>query len=1240
MIPTKPENAQWTDEQWKAIWATGQDILVAAAAGSGKTAVLIERLIQKVLAPPEKRIDVDQLLVVTFTNASAAEMRSRMAEALEKAIAKDPHNQFLRRQLSLVNKAQISTLHSFCLAICRQYAYMIDLDPGFRIASQDEVALLRDDVLAQVLEQAYGEVEQTLSQQEVYLLVDSFTSDRSDQEIEKLIEQLYEMSRVQPDPYAWLHTLPIVYDLAEDAIVDDLPFVQDLKHSIEHSLMAAHKNLKEMKNLATADFGLSAYESVAIAEEAFVRVAIEKIQQGTWQDVYDHMQQASWVRMPTVKKADNADEYAKGKAKENRDIAKDIVKSIKETFFIRNPQYLVQEIRQMKPIIETLVKLTIVYSEAFKAAKLERGLVDFSDLEHYALEILTVKDGDKLLPSAVAQDFQERFKEVLVDEYQDVNMLQETILQLVKSGDETNGNLFMVGDVKQSIYAFRLAEPRLFLRKYKEFQEDPTNTGMKIDLNANFRSRQEVLNSTNYVFQQVMDEKVGEINYDDKAALKFGARYSEKNVPVELVILDESGAADEFYEEIDEEDSSNEVEELEDMKRSQQEARYIIKRIQHMIDSGYEVYNPKDQSSRPIRYSDIVILMRSMKWSTDLAEEFKAAGIPLYAESSKGYFEALEVMIMLNLLKVIDNPYQDIPLASVLRAPFIGLTENELAEIRLAKRNVPFYAALKTYLQEGTGGMHPETLRKLQKFIEQLKQWRDFARRGSLAELVWNIYLQTNYYEMVGALVNGKQRQANLRALHDRALAYEKTSFRGLFRFLRFIDRMKSRGDDLGIAKSIGEGDDVVRLVTIHSSKGLEFPVVFVAGMTHQFNQQDFKGSYIFDQDFGIAVKAIDPEQRIMYTSLPYLAMKEKKIAKMKAEEMRILYVAMTRAKEKLILVGSVKNWEKKKQEWDVLQDLPPDVILPNYLRANASSYLDWVGPAVARHKDYLTLSVTDAEPEVERLTDSLWSIKVLANNTLRVKKVEEEQEEQETARPPVDEELVTLLTERFTTPYPYLHAVKKKSKTSVSEIKRFEAMQQEEEPVYHAFNKTSATLAKRPSFIQAKKLTGAEMGTVVHTVMQHVPQQGFSSLEEGNTFLQSLVDRQLLRQQEAEVINMEDVLAFFSTSIGQRFKEATQLLREVPFTLSRKDAEGDTQIVQGVIDCLFQDREGSWVLLDYKTDKIRPPYNQEPALTEEMKNRYGLQLSIYDEAIRAIKRIRIDEKILYLYDIGEVVTL
>lgn len=1226
LIPKKPTDAQWTDEQWKAIWATGQDTLVSAAAGSGKTAVLIERLIQKIIAENEP-LDVDELLVVTFTNASAAEMRSRLADALEKEITKDPNNRFLRRQLSLINKAQISTLHSFCLAICRQYAYMIDLDPGFRIASQDEVALLQDDVLSTILEQAYSE-DGELSQQAVYELVDSFSSDRHDQEIEVLLLQLYNMSRVQPAPYAWLDTLTQEYDIAPDATVDDLTFVAQLKSSILNSLYAAEHNLLTMKRYAEGNFGIGTYHTLATEELAFVQVAIDKLKNSTWQDIYEHMQKVQWGRLPTIKKSDEADPQIKDIAKAHRDEAKDIVKAIKDTFFIRKPQILLDEMRRMKPIIETLVQLVKIFSEAFKAAKLERAFVDFSDLEHYALEILTVETDKGIEPSAVAKDFQKRFKEVLVDEYQDVNLLQETILQLVKSGDEAKGNLFMVGDVKQSIYQFRLAEPRLFLRKYKNFTENPIDTGLRIDLNANFRSRSEVLQATNYVFERVMDEVVGEINYDDQAALKFQAHYNKTNIPVEFVVIDQFTEQEE--EALDEE--------LEELKTSQQEARYMIRKIQHMMEKEMPIYNPKDGTTRPIRYSDIVILMRSMTWSADFAEEFKAAGIPLYAETSKGYFDALEVMIMLNVLKIVDNPFQDIPLASVLRAPFFGLTENELAEVRLAKRNVPFFEAVTAFMKEPTNAKVEE---KLHYFLTLLEKWRQLARRGSLADLIWTIYLDTNYYELVGAMANGKQRQANLRALHDRALAYEKTSFRGLFRFLRFVDRMKSRGDDLGIAKSIGEGDDVVRLMTIHSSKGLEFPVVFVAGIAKSFNQQDFKGSYLFDQDFGLAVKAINTEERTMFTSLPYLAMKEKKIAKLKAEEMRILYVAMTRAKERLILLGTVKNWDKKLAKWGNHQDLPPKELLPNYLRASANSFLDWLAPALVSHPDFLTRAIQDeafSEHEAIVQKDSLWSITVLAAEQLQ------NTEEQETfvqllVEEDVDEQLVEQLTERFTATYPYRQSIAKKSKTSVSEIKRFEALQQEEDIVYNPQAMKQASIAKRPSFIQAKALSAAEMGTIIHAIMQHVPQQGFATLDEANEFVTNLVVRQVITKEEAAIVDMEKVLTFFSSPIGLRFKNATRLLREVPFTMSRMDREGDSQIVQGIIDCLFEE-DGQWVLLDYKTDKIRPPFDIEPALTEEMAKRYQLQLQIYSEAIEIINKTKVKEKILYLYDIGQTVVL
>ncbi|WP_096550502.1 helicase-exonuclease AddAB subunit AddA [Ureibacillus thermosphaericus] len=1234
-IPTKPKDATWTDEQWKAIWATGHDILVSAAAGSGKTAVLVNRMIEKVIAK-ENPIDVDELLVVTFTNASAAEMRHRLADALEKEIAKDPHNAHLRKQLSLVNKAQISTLHSFCLSIVRQYAYLLDIDPGFRIASEGEISLLRDDVLKDVLEEAYS-AEDENEVNRIYRLVDSFTSDRDDQDIEVLIDQLYDTARVHPEPKKWLHSLVEQYQIPNDVTVDDLPFIEHLKSAIEFQLEEARSHLLTVRKYAIMPDGPAPYGETVELDLALIQEASRRIR-SSWQEAYEFFSTLKWSTLARVAK-DSCDEELKKKAKDKRNKAKDIVKKIQDTYFARKPERLIEEIRLMAPTIETLVKLTLQFDEKFKQAKLEKAIVDFSDLEHYALEILTIEEDGKIKPSPVAIEFQQRFKEVLVDEYQDTNMLQETILQLVKSGDESNGNLFMVGDVKQSIYRFRLAEPMLFLNKYLTFEEEPKSSGLKIDLNANFRSRKEVLYGTNYIFEQVMGEKVGEIKYDEKAALKPSAPYDDVEVPVELAII---------YEEQPDTSTDNEEEDIdlmiqEEMKKSQQEARYIIQRIREMMDAGATVYDTKQKDPgkrmRPMRYSDIVVLMRSMTWSNDIIEEFKAANIPLYAESSKGYFEALEVMIMINLLKVIDNPYQDIPLASVLRAPFVGLTENEMALIRLTEKQASFYEAVKIFVEKEHSGLETGTQAKLEKFLKQLDNWRDLARRGSLSDLIWQIYLDTNYYEMVGAMSNGKQRQANLRALHDRALSFEKSSFRGLFRFLRFIDRMKSRGDDLGIAKSIGEKDDVVRLVTIHSSKGLEYPVVFVAGLGSNFNLMDFNQPYLFDQEYGLAVKAIDPDNRIMYTSLPFLAMKEKKKLEMKAEEMRILYVAMTRAKEKLVLVGSVKDWEKTKQNWCEVQSLAQDEMLPDYVRARARNYLDWIGPAISRHASFKDFSDTDYTPIQH---PSTWQVSVISNDSFMKKQEKMEETENELAKKEVDDSLLQELERRFTHIYPFERATKKKSKTSVSEMKRIENLQQEDESEYFGiyYKNRKKSFVKRPIFMQEKQLTATEIGTAMHTVMQHVPQQGFINTEEAQRFLETLVEKQLIREEEMKAIQIEQLLHFFATPIGKRFSNAKKLYREVPFTLSVSDAEGDSQMIQGIVDCLMQDYDGKWVLLDYKTDKILPFFDEEEALIAEMSKRYSVQIRLYAEAVEKILQIKVDEKVLYLFEAGKEIQL
>ncbi|MHA6258433.1 helicase-exonuclease AddAB subunit AddA [Sporosarcina sp. CAU 1771] len=1222
-IPVKPEELTFTDDQWAAIWATGKDILVSAAAGSGKTKVLITRMIEKVINE-QNPIDVDELLVVTFTNASAAEMRHRMAAALEEAIADNPTSIHLRRQLNLLNKAQISTLHSFCQQVVKQYAYLLEIDPGFRIADSTEAALLRDDTIGAVLEDAYS----AENPEAMYRLADSFTSDRNDSQIEKLIDRLYDYSRVHPSPVQWLRHIPAQYELGEIKTIDELGFIEPLKLAILHSLEEAAALTGDMRRLALMPEGPEPLAATAETDLMLIEEGIRRISSGTWQETFEFFASVKWVKAGTIRK-DSCDEELAKRAKAIRDAVKKIVNKLKDDFFTRTPTRLLDEIKLMAPTMHTLIDLVIDFGERYERVKIDRGIVDFSDLEHYALRILSKEENGELVPSDIALEYSNRFEEVLVDEYQDTNRLQETIVRLVKRGGEEDGNLFMVGDVKQSIYGFRLAEPKLFLGKYNRFVGLKEDGGLKIDLNANFRSRKEVLDATNFVFSQVMGTRVGEIEYDDAAALKYGAQYPEKETSTELTIL---------YEDDEEEGYAPDSED-ETLKNSQVEARFMINKIKELMASETEVTDAFSDKKRPLEYRDIVILMRSMTWSGEIVEEFKQAGVPVYAELSKGYFEALEVMIMLNTLRVIDNPYQDIPLASVLRAPFIGLTENELAQIRLAAKNEPFYDALKTFISTGGSGMAPETQKKLQLFVRQFEEWRNLARRGSLSELIWQVYTDTHYYEMVGAMLNGKQKQANLRALHDRAIDYEKTSFRGLFRFLRFVDRMRKRGDDLGEARSLNEKEDVVRLMTIHSSKGLEFPYVFISGTGRKFNKMDFNEAYLFDQHFGLAVKAVDPDNRITYTSLPFLAMKEKKELEMRAEEMRILYVAMTRAKEQLYLVASVKDIEKEIGKWQDAQLVDPLLMLPEYTRSRANGYLDWIGPAIARHTAFGKFGVIQGGQFVD--SPSEWTINALPFSS--VFDVSEEEEIEEVESVVVEDELnseaFAEVKRRFDWTYSHENSVKKRSKQTVSELKRLALLEQqvEQDPFMENGDEVStAYLHDRPAFMQKRELSPAEVGTAMHTIMQHIDLRRVYDDAEVKELLTTLVERQLLTKEEAAAVKTTAVAQFFQSPIAERLKVAGDIVREMPFTYAHDGGDGDYQILQGIADCLFKEEDG-WVLLDYKTDRV---LGSSEEVAKEMQNRYGIQLKLYKQAIESVARVTIKEMVLYLFNGEQIVQI
>ncbi|RSD29485.1 helicase-exonuclease AddAB subunit AddA [Mesobacillus subterraneus] len=1257
-IPPIPEGATWTEDQWKAIMASGQDILVAAAAGSGKTAVLVERIIKKIISD-DQPIDVDELLVVTFTNASAAEMRHRIGEALEKAIDSNPNSTHLKKQLSLLNRASISTLHSFCLEVIRKYYYLIDVDPGFRIADETEGQLLRDEVIEELFEEEYGKAEN----QPFFNLVDAFTNDRSDEGLKDIIVDLFDFARSNPSPEDYLDSIVSMYDAAGSTAIEELPFMKVLMGDIELQLQGA-KQLLEKGLEMTKMPGGPAPRSANFTEDIHVIETLLNAKEQSWSALYEAIQLASFGRAKTCR-GDDFNKDLVDKAAKLRDRAKKIVQDLKSELFSRKPESFLKDMQEMKPLIAVLINLVKEFSRRFGVVKQERGLVDFSDLEHYTLDILTAKaDGEGeqhggVRPSEAALAYRNKFKEVLVDEYQDTNMVQEAILQLVTADGEASGNLFMVGDVKQSIYRFRLAEPNLFLGKYNRFTQDGEQTGLKIDLAKNFRSRSEVLDGTNYLFKQIMGIKVGEIHYDENAELKKGAPYPEdEEYPVELLLIDHGEGSSTEAEAADENEIPADGFDGDDLEQSQLEARLMAKHIKDMVKERRGVYNPKTRTSKPVNYRDIVILLRSMTWAPQIMEEFKQQGIPIYANLSTGYFQATEVAIMLSLLKVIDNPYQDIPLAAVLRSPIVGLDEEELAVIRISQRRGSFYEALTVFCSQKPAPQNEALHEKTSRFFEGLKRWRTAARKASVSDLIWQLYRETRFFDFAGGMPGGKQRQANLRALYDRARQYEATSFRGLFRFLRFIERMRERGDDLGAARALGEQEDVVRIMTIHSSKGLEFPVVFVAGLARNFNTMDLKKFYMLDKEFGFAAKYINPEKRISFPSLPQLAFKRKHKMEMLAEEMRVLYVALTRAKEKLYLIGSVKDAEKTISKWQE-EASHPDWLLDEYLRASASGYIDWVGPAVIRHKDCSPLRGSEdiVHPGLgEEITchPSRWKIESIKAEEVATY-ADEKSDEQESlmqlvaAGKPVglNSELAETVNRQLSWKYQFGEAASHRSKQSVTELKRNHETRDEESGT-QIVRRFAKPILNRPRFMQEKKLTPAERGTAMHMVMQHIDLTNPVTEASLDLQLNQMVEKELLFPEQREAIDKKWILAFFDTEIGVRLLNAEKVSREVPFYLSLEAAEvypgwqGENEpiFIQGVVDCIFRDDKGT-VLLDFKTDGIhdrfKGGFEQARPILEE---RYRIQISLYAKAIEQVWKQPVEEKYLYFFDGGHLLEL
>lgn len=1199
---------KWTNDQQAAIDARGSHVLVSAAAGSGKTAVLVERLASRLLDENDD-LTADRMLVVTFTNAAAAEMKRRIAKALDGALRDDPDNDYIRRQRQMLNRALITTIHSFCLEVIRENYYLLDLDPAFKIAEERDLVLLQDDVLEEVLEDEYGKQDRAF-----FALVDAYTSDRGDSEIEELILGLYHYARTLPDPEAYLDELTALYRFEGDP--DEEPLLIEFGRILFTDIERALRQLRRVGiELRLAGYEAQA-ENVLTAIAPFDQVEAESL---TWSELETAARAVKFGSMKPVKRQDEHHIYHTV-LKPAYDQAKKKFSDALGQASVSGADHLEALVSQ-RPLVETLVRTVRTFATAYEQAKRDRAFVDFSDLEHYALAIL--REGEA--PSAVASLYKQRFAEVLVDEYQDTNEIQETIIGLVSNEAEHSGNLFMVGDIKQSIYRFRHAEPRLFIDKATRFKQP--DSGQRIDLSQNFRSRAEVLHGINDLFVQLMDEEVGEIEYDEAARLVPGREYEALEASPELILVNGQSR---------------------DLSKQELEGRAIATRILELV-SGEEPFKVTDDETGMLRsceYRDIVILVRSKKERVEqLMDILTQYNIPAYTDSDGGYFQATEIRMMLAVLKLIDNPLQDIPLAGALRSPMFGFTDEDLAKIRLESED-SFFDALKMKADEEDDlGLKCGTV------LDQLSAWRTFARNHSLSELIQQVFNDTGFYDFAGGLPGGKGRQENLKALYDRALSYERSGYRGLYRFLRVMDRLQDNGEDLSEARSLGEEENVVRIMTVHKSKGLEFPVTIVAQLGKQFNKRDQMQRVIFHKQYGISLDAIDVVTRTRTETFVKEMIRRDLDRTMKAEEMRVLYVALTRAKEKLILVGTVADPAKQVNDW--LHVEQTGATLAADARREAKTYLDWVAPALLKLEgsapflEQFGLPALSGTPEAAR-----WTYRVIGEEDLAEVATLQEMMAQlhhvkqfEVIDFPVKREAAVTETVRraFDYIYPAQVATETAAKQTVTELKR--ALQLEQAAFEETFRPTD-TPYREPKWKQTRQ-TGAERGTTLHLLFQ---------LIDPNEPIAPQIDRfenhNMLSPVEAETARLAipDLETFFDAPVGQALAEALRTgraWRELPFTYTvpadrvnpNETFPDERVLIQGIIDCLYDNGE-TYVLLDYKSDSVLSMSASREAAAHMLVDRYAVQLSLYREAIESIWGITVGQTLIYSLDLQDVVVL
>lgn len=1183
-------SVKWTKEQEKVINLRNRSLLVSAAAGSGKTAVLVQRIISMVTDETDP-LDIDRLLVVTFTNAAAAEMRERVGAAIENALEQDPYNQHLQRQLTLVHNAQITTIDSFCIRILRDHFHKIDLEPGFRIVDEGELKLLREDVCEAVLEDFYQKADP-----EFLRFADSYSGAKNDLQIKEMILKLYNYAESYPWPKEWLETCVQQYEAANEAELEEKSWIRDflsyLNVRVEDLITAQEKLLELTQELD----GPYMYEA-SIADDLRQLENLRKCEHfSQWQAA---------ISAIDFKNIGRSGKYEGSVAKKDavmsgRKRMKDQIDKWKKTIFATMLEVQLERLTQTSKMVRMLVTLTQAFSDRFQEEKQKKNMLDFSDVEHNALRVLVDSETKELTETAL--EYQQQYREVMIDEYQDSNYVQETLLTAVSGVKNGNENLFMVGDVKQSIYRFRLARPELFMDKYHRFSTEESSQ-QRIDLHRNFRSRREVVEAVNDIFYPLMEKNLGNVAYDAEAALYAGAVYPDyENADCckpELLLVpsQESG-----------------------MERREQEAAAVAGRIRELVET---------QEIPEITYKDIVLLLRSMSgWAETYQKVFEQEGIPLIVASKTGYFSATEVQTVLSLLRVLDNPYQDIPLAAVMKSYFGKFSSEELAQIRSEYPGMPFYQCVEQMLPVSE---------KIIAFQEMLQKFRQRIPYTPIHRLLQEILDETGYRNYVAALPAGEQRRANLDMLMEKAVAYEQTSYHGLFHFIRYIDRLMKYDVDYGEAEIVSEQENAVRLMSIHKSKGLEFPVVFVCGMGKQFNEQDLNSNMIFHPEFGIGLKWFDCEKRTKANTLIHqiFAMEAKK--ENLGEELRVLYVALTRAKEKLILAGTCKLPEEGQYSGFSREEK-----VPFSTRYDAKSYWDWVIPVLGmENPDYRYVIWDEArmqQEEQRKLQDTALEHRTLLEALQNVSETE-----------------LAQLKETFSWEYAWKEEGAHKQKVSVSELKH-RAMEERSESAEQTLNTAQPLFPDEiatpyvPRFVQeVKENAGALYGTMVHRFLECLDFAGlpdFADEKQGLYFVKQQIDAlcALGRMQEADAkrLNWKQLLGFLQSDTAKRMRAAAEqgaLEREKPFVMSVpanlvwEDSRPEEDVlIQGIIDVFWEEADGI-VLLDYKTDHVDN--------AQELVRRYKKQLELYADALSRFSDEKpVKEILIYSFALAETILL